>query len=280
MSTKIYNGFIIKEDLSLIQLKVLIMRLRKKAQRIIRKELLDLTTIESINLIDRIAMGKEVCSEWKRPLISYVKDKIEKRYINIVKTQRRDPEYDFYFDIVILPIKNKILLMAFAERNSLLNLIRNQTWIEEYCYWNNSNEPENVTDEEWKQREVDWDEALGDNAIPDQNGFKVTLSLPFLYDRTMTVADILKNMPTYKYRIDKLVKYKAINEITKIIKVEEKETDIHSTLRAFDLIDDPKYQDIKDSIRCNLEKVLPKEITADHLLQELPKKETTPEFDK
>lgn len=272
MSTKIYNGFRISNDLSLVQLKTLMMRLRKHAHRIIKKELWDLTAIEAVCLIDRIAMGKEVYSDWERPLISHVEDEIEKKYINIERTGRRDPEYDFHFSIGILPIKGKTLLMVFAERESFFELIKKQRWIEEYGYWNNTDEPEGVSESEWEQRKKDWDEALGESGIPSQNGFEVTLSLPYLYYNRPTVDDLLKLVPTYEKRIDKWVRREAINEIAKIIKEEENETDMHSVIRALDRINDPKYKNVKDEIRGRLELLLPKEINRELLMQKIPGK--------
>lgn len=42
--------------------------------------------------------------------------------------------------------------------------------IEEYGYWNNTDPPEGVTDEEWAQREQDWNQALPGPGIPSRCG--------------------------------------------------------------------------------------------------------------
>lgn len=47
--------------------------------------------------------------------------------------------------------------------------------VEYFGYWNNVDQDEDCTEEQWKERESLWDEALKENSIPAISGFSKTI---------------------------------------------------------------------------------------------------------
>ena len=51
--------------------------------------------------------------------------------------------------------------MVFCDNKDLNEMVSNHPGLEYYGYWNNTDKPEDLTDEQWEQRRTDWDTALG-----------------------------------------------------------------------------------------------------------------------
>ena len=81
-----------------------------------------------------------------------------------------ESEADFDVSIVVIPIHDKTLAMPYADHDVLYKLLTNRPEITEYAYWNNTDHPEDISDDEWEHRKVDWDEALPNIGIPKNNG--------------------------------------------------------------------------------------------------------------
>ena len=97
-----------------------------------------------------------------------VYDFIEKEIKEIEKTQHRNPEYDFDFKIQFYFLKDKILAFVMTEevaRRRAMDFWESLEGVEYYGYWNNTDMPDDISEEEWDQRGKDWDEALSEHII-------------------------------------------------------------------------------------------------------------------
>jgi hypothetical protein len=65
---------------------------------------------------------------------------------------------DFQADLVFIPMNNKTLLLTYFpfRDDKAENIMHKEHKIKDYQYWNNVEPDENVSPEEWKQREEDW----------------------------------------------------------------------------------------------------------------------------
>jgi hypothetical protein len=87
---------------------------------------------------------------------------------------------DFTFNIVLFPTEKHTLIIDFGGRiySKIIPELIKVLELEEYGYWNNTDWPDNVTFEEWEQREQDWKDVLlkYPGAIPGECGFIYELS--------------------------------------------------------------------------------------------------------
>lgn len=77
-------------------------------------------------------------------------------------------DVDFDFNVSLLPLPDKTLLIPFGENAKCRKIF--QKYTQEYGYWNNCDKPDEISDEEWEQRRHDWDLVLPGIGIPKENG--------------------------------------------------------------------------------------------------------------
>ncbi len=127
-------------------------------------------------------------------------ENISKHEKKIRVTQERDPLYDFECNVQILhvPGRNILLAMLFAEQEAYRILWRRMPHVQEYAYWNNTDQPSYLTDEQWDRRRRDWDKALGEDAIPSLHGFGIDCHHVYGHP---DLERILRRMPTLRSRV-------------------------------------------------------------------------------
>lgn len=202
MSTKIYNGYILKEQLSMYELNKFMDELRKKAnlegrkriQNMVIKDFLYFYYYKQIHGVDKVKEMVEETTEnvrvnhiWKALLDGDWSKLFHKVYWRILKEiheasndQTLDSlEYDFSSEFMFFPLKTKTLLMYFGYFD-VEGMITGSGQILDYHYQNQTDRPENISHEEWKQRETDWNEAIGPDFIPINHGFSIYLFNPDL----------------------------------------------------------------------------------------------------
>jgi len=267
LSTKIYNGLIFKENYGLLTLKEIMSGLRKEIDKVVQEEVLTSIGQMATSIIDDIYQGKKHYAEnkYNRSVLSKVINNFEDRQTKIKNTSIRDPLVDFSCDVVILPIRNKIIAMYYCENPEIYKIIKKQKYWNFYGYWDNTDPYSECTEEEWNQREKDWDEALPNFcSIPAKNGFVCNISPIVLFIRNYVNADkVLKYIPKYEKRIKENAENNLINERLK--KITPNTDFIYSTLMQI-------KKDIKGETNKEIErlrKILPEKITKEMLLQEL-----------
>lgn len=77
-------------------------------------------------------------------------------------------DVDFDFNVSLLPLPDKTLLIPFGENVKCQKIF--QKYTQEYGYWNNCDKPDGISDEEWEQRRHDWDIVLPGIGVPRENG--------------------------------------------------------------------------------------------------------------
>ena len=185
-------------------------------------------------------------------------DTINKKNKKISKTQERNPLFDFSCEICLIPIEDKILCLYFGEAKEYLNTFTSFKEISSYYYYNNVDKPEDVPEEEWKQREKDWAKALPGIGIPSENGFIVELNKDIPFIELGMLEEIIRNIPSFEARINKTAIEKAIND-----NVKDESYDDYS--KVYDWLKTDEGQLCLNENKKELEKILPKEITKEIL---------------
>lgn len=279
MSTKIYDGLRMTDIPTLNVLRTRIQKLRIQAYEIIERLVLRRVAENCSKYVDQIALGEKVSaltSSYDMSIVGTVINTVEERHMAVEKTKRRDPECDFHFEICIIPIKDKVLILPYTEQIELMNLIKNQKYIKSYGYWNNTDPDDEVSDEEWEQREEDWNDALPGIGIPSENGFTVQLHPPYLYVKFRPPkAKILEYMPEYKNRVRRHAFRLAWSKMTRrLIKAEKKKKDGRDEMiccmkASSDVKDTPEGRALLKETTKFVRSRIPKIITEEHLDQKL-----------
>lgn len=83
---------------------------------------------------------------------------------------------DFGAEVVWFPdtIHTQLLIPFFHQRayDAILDAMPG---VSEYAYWNNSDKPEHVTDEEWDDRASVWNAVLPGAGVPSECGYSIRL---------------------------------------------------------------------------------------------------------
>lgn len=89
---------------------------------------------------------------------------------------KRMPSIDTDFSITLYPYNGYLLGTVFTEHTAWYELWCQQDQIEEYAYWNNMDKPNNISEENWNQRQIDWN-MLSNNPLSMQ-GFSMDVIDP------------------------------------------------------------------------------------------------------
>lgn len=177
MSTRIYNGYVLP-SMTLNQLS----EFNKDLTRQVRSKVDELVAIAAGDLIAsyiddwtmRFHFKKVTEDELPstRSVLSEAYDFLRKRHREIMLEDANDPRYDFGFSVVYLPMKKKILAMLFTSQDELKDIWLKMKGVSEYAYYNNSDQPDGITDKQWEKRGKDWDSVLEEfNYVPSAAGF-------------------------------------------------------------------------------------------------------------
>lgn len=156
MSTKVYNAYRLKEGVDLWDF---IHDTRMKATTIIKERLREyfLKVREHPEYMD---MEKE------NPSLSDIHYALQKKYGEQLNTGIRS-EYNLDVCMTIRRFEGRYYLMAFSDTmaiyGNILKFLEEDDRLDNYEYWNNVDQPDDVTDEDWDERKRCWDEMDKNN---------------------------------------------------------------------------------------------------------------------
>lgn len=192
MSTKIYNGFRVTGNASLIDLQKRVKEFRSFAQDHMNKKIIKYFGEVCLSLIDR--PGVVDLQQEGRSVLSLARDKYLEGCAELRKGFRQ-PAMDTDCEIVFIPSDAGCLGIIFCEEHELV-----KTWLatadmEDFSYWNNSDQPDGVTDEMWEARKNAWNQAIPEG-VPALSGFAIKVTQePILPTARQIVAYLQENYP-------------------------------------------------------------------------------------
>lgn len=154
---------------------------------------------------DRVTLGlpgeTTIEAAGQRHLLHAV-DELNKRQEEVVRTGRRDPAVDFAFNLSVHVVGPRVLAIPFVEHSGIRQLWEKQSWVKPLPYWDNTDPPEELTKQEWRERRSLWSKALNDFGPPVETGYSFQLSPErthiFLDEKDMKL--ILAAVPTVPQR--------------------------------------------------------------------------------
>jgi len=211
MSTKIYNGFQIvthyPEDRSFASM----LSFQKTLQQRMRIEVEEL-------YIKLVAEKFTYAFDRGKPKsLRDIRFDIFERQCIIRNKGHRDPEVDFEFNFVLFKHMSEIYGIYYTEQETLAKILKSNPYVRDFAYWNNTDAPDNVTDEEWNHRKEVWDSILRDTGIPCLAGASfdvITNGTTELYVKD-TKEKILKAIPSKEKRMYDLAHDLYVTELDK-----------------------------------------------------------------
>ncbi len=248
MSTKIYNGYKFDKDYSLRELDNLLTGVRKPIRVQVLKDFFGQILREFVFVYDcyctfgEDAVVKrmknfenvEVKTPIKWSVIFFeIANFFEHKKNEAEKSSYRNPFFDFTCEVHILPIKDKILFLYYGEKRELQEILESFPFVQEYIFQNQTDKPDEISDEEWEQREKDWEDAIIDY-VPANHGFTVKLApayIPFISE------ELLAEVKPYMDSLNERVQYVFTSKLGTAEKndIEKKLIEINSWQDAWNL---------------------------------------------
>jgi len=200
MSTKIYNGWLVQgTDMTALRKKC--QKLSKEIKQIATAQAAKIAAWKAVRLLDQYAMsGKKVVvdtDEITLPLSAsitfFMMMQVHDKAVEASRSPLRS-SFDLGCSLVAFPMKWKgkeITPITFYDHSmgsAYTPAFERIIKPEPLPYWNNTDQPEDMTRGQWTERERLWDRAMGDG-IPSENGFTFELitstSYPFRFSDEM-----------------------------------------------------------------------------------------------
>lgn len=193
MSTKLYDGILITEPASWKIIREIRENIEQTFEQLNRK-----LTIEYFNEEYSQTILKKHCQDlgiYKNSDNEENKD--HGLYFNALQRYKKEKE-DFFKDKLLCKIhifepvaganseKTPAYVINNNEPEYLSNLLE-LPYIKEYGYWNNTDKPDELTEEEWDERRSDWNEVLDRSFLFTGTGFSI--DLPGTKTRTFLAPD-------------------------------------------------------------------------------------------
>jgi hypothetical protein len=276
MSTKIYNGFRLAHS-DLLRAHDEIMAWRRELDALHRQKVVDYLARTCIGILDRYACDPSSAAEHhgNSPLSSAYETLFE-RQKRIRTEQSRDPEVDFGFQMALMPFEGRVYGIVYTEQRDWLEAWMAKPFVEPFPYWNNTDRPDTVREDEWNERARIWHEiterAVG--RVPAMAGFTVDCTLDA--HALCRHEDVLARIPSFENRLARISFNIAVNErvraeLEKRPDEEARRSFVAIFMRASDWVKGEEGAASLQAVRERCRALLKREITMDDLLAELPK---------
>ncbi len=167
MSTKIYNGMIIR-DSNIEEVKTKIESLKEKYLNKVKVQYTNVLTNFYYKILDGLEGNSEntVLKELSL-LIDKEKEELKKGY--------RSVYFDFEVSISLKELNGNVYGSLFFENNALEEELHKDLNIEEYGYWDNVDKPDKLSETAWEVRRKTWDRLLDKHYSFSKAGFENVL---------------------------------------------------------------------------------------------------------
>lgn len=165
MSTKIYYGLRLKNPEALVEMPQALNHLLDPIRT--RLEI----QVAYIYALEAWKKHSENPEEFPEPRWTSLLLDVSKKFDEAKESQIRNPFDGLEFSLTFLPTPGgQVLAMPFFQRNNYYDALLKTGWFEDFGYWDNTDQPEDVTDEQWLERRYLWEQALGKTWVPKRSG--------------------------------------------------------------------------------------------------------------
>jgi hypothetical protein len=243
MSTVIGNGYMMKSK-NMTKLLKMAKNIKENVTDLIEDEICEEAYVILRHILRRHFFSKD---EKKNTSLNY----------ELLKEIRKLDTSEFQADLILIPIANKTLILTYIPVSSdkEKEVMAKEKNILSYCYWNNTDREEGVSNEEWMQREEDWS-VLGYDA-PVDVGFGFRLfdgeKKHMLMTKNNFKIKLEKRIGSIEKMKEKIAKDHIIDEIVTLMNIYSEEVDIGISkaleLARKEVSEGKKEQEIKEKIK-------------------------------
>jgi hypothetical protein len=231
MSTKIYNGYLL--DSSIGNLKDIEL-ISKKLQAFAEEKLVPIASgllakqiaIEAYRDMDAIAIeryGAGISVSGGIDISNAIEKatfRIHHRVDTSAERGLRDPAVDMRAIFTIFPMQDKTLAILFADNSDIIAAVDASGLFTEYAYWNNTDKPDDISQQEWDQRKKDWDLAIGETGRPNVNGYQVSLIHEGFFP-ALTDEEVIAVAPNLDDRIESFLHDAVFSRVLSMMSEED-----------------------------------------------------------
>lgn len=172
----------------------------------------------------------------------------------IVRTQERDPAYDWGCHLTTIPHRTGTYVLLYAESDAYHEVWRALPGVEDFAYWNHTDPPEGMSRARWERRRQRWHELLPDG-VPSQSGMTITVYDPLTdwENRFWEVAP--KDIPDYEARVSHWAFDRAVAE--QWAQEPPEDRGFQTVFRTERWIKTPEGAERWDAIKQNIRAVIP-----------------------
>jgi hypothetical protein len=207
MSTKIFNGFRFADpDLATIHRQIMEWRaeLRPLHQQAANRFVAEL----AIAAIDeeRLRPGSH---SGQIPVMEGI-SKLWDMQAEVRKTQRRNPAVDFEFTISLMPFEGQVYGIVYSEQQEWLRLWMAKPFVIDFSYWDNTDPPEEVSEQDWAERGRVWDAILSEAVFtaPSMAGFAADCTHEAL---SPDIDNVVNELPSFQERISRTARFLVVS---------------------------------------------------------------------
>lgn len=259
MSTKIHNGFKLKGIKTLDKAFFLMPELRKTIQAAVLQRTAKLLAERACFIYDEATMKGETLG---LPALAVARRAIDEDLMESGK-QRRRCYYDLGFDVSLAITTDKTVIgMVFCEDRDIRKLFFEHESVEEYAYYDNTDEPDDMPVKEWRKRRGHWNEVLGASSVPAETMFNIR----FVQEYTLPYPDrelVESNIISFEKRL-----HHVAERITMDKACEKFELTTPGSVMAF-MMRNPEYKIMLDAEKSTLADRLKQQLTIEDLQENI-----------
>lgn len=212
MSTKIYSGYILDEGMNPFEM---IPSLKKEFVAPIKKSIYEMYLRFFFRYYDFLTYNDGQLSYLLKDIAeankdSYLGTKLTVPMASLLakaEVEKRVAEDGYSYQVEVLfaqDPKTQRYLVYFMGNNPMEDKFRKMDGVSDYCYYNNTDEPEDVTEEEWAERGRAWDRSVNlDEALVNS---MLSLQIVSSFDRSchLSVPEMMKVEPSFPDREERI----------------------------------------------------------------------------
>lgn len=163
MSTKIYDAYRCKSSV----FDSFLIKIRNHCMSTTRKKIKSLASDVKTDCLYKIYYDKGWSEKMDFDAFCKEKEKsirvreVLKLFVTISESKLRNPD-DIDCSLNIWHLKNKFYIIPYGER-WIYDKLKMPEGVEDYCYYNNTDHPENLTQRQWDARGKTWDKVCLDD---------------------------------------------------------------------------------------------------------------------
>ena len=161
--------------------------------------------------------------------------------------------------------KGTTYAIPYFHEAEILRVFRDHPKVSDFRFWNNTDKPEDLTDQQWEKRALVWDAILSSSGVPAESMLTIRL-----IDSKFLIPDdkFMKDAPTVEQREEQLARIVSFQVAEDRLEEDEDERPTKERLADFAQIVKDVYEEELEKIKGTLEP-----ITMDDLSQDIPLQE-------